>query len=361
MIKKVGIVNSGGDAQGLNAVIASAVIAGRHHGMEFLGFIRGWEGILDKKYIELTNEEVQGISHLGGTILGTTNKGRFAAKVGDNQVARIPQEIIDQVIANLNELGIDALIVIGGDGTLSAAYQLVEQGVKIIGVPKSIDNDLGSTDQTFGFNTAVDIVVESLDKIHTTATAHDRVFIVEAMGRNAGWIALNSGLAGNADIILVPEIKFDYDKLVQRLRERKSAQKRCTVMVVGEGAISADEELTLKRGVSAGSMVKLAGASERIMNRIEEMAPGEFEMRNVIIGHVQRGGSPDAFDRILSKSYGTRAIQALLDEKFGEVVIFKNNKFATAPIMEAVKVLKVMTLEDEGVKTARQLGICLGD
>jgi 6-phosphofructokinase 1 len=361
MIKKVGIINSGGDAQGLNAVIASAVTAGKQKGIEFVGFIRGWEGILDKKYIDLTTEEIQGISHLGGTILGTTNKGRFAAKVGDNQVARIPQEIIDQVIANLKELDIDGLIVIGGDGTLSAAYQLVEQGVPIVGVPKSIDNDLGSTDQTFGFNTAVDIVVESLDKIHTTATAHDRIFIVETMGRNAGWIALNSGLAGGADVILVPEIKFDYAKVVERLKQRKNSKKSCTVIVVGEGAISKDEELTLKRGEAAGSMVKLAGASDRIMKRIEELAPGEFEMRNVIIGHVQRGGSPDAFDRILSKSYGTRAIQALLDGKFGEVVIFKNNKFTTAPIMEAVKTLKVMKMDDEGVVTARQLGICLGD
>ncbi len=360
-MKTIGIVNSGGDAQGLNAVIASAVMAGKKYELNFIGFIRGWEGILDKKYIELSAEEVQGISHLGGTILGTTNKGRFAAKVGDNQVARIPQEIIDQVIANLNELSIDALIVIGGDGTLSAAYQLVENGVKIIGVPKSIDNDLGSTEQTFGFNTAVDIVVADLDKIHTTATAHDRVFFVETMGRNAGWIALNAGLAGGADAILLPEIKFDYEKLVERLKERKAKAKRCTIVVVGEGALSLDEAQTLKRAEAAGSMVKLAGASERIMKRVEEMAPGEFEMRNVIIGHVQRGGSPNATNRILAKSYGTRAVQALLDKKFGEVVIFKNNKFSTSPILEAVKELKIMQIDDEGIKTARQLGIFLGD
>jgi 6-phosphofructokinase 1 len=361
MIKKIGIINSGGDAQGLNAVIASAVRSAMQHGIECIGFIRGWEGILDKKYIELNLDAIQGISHLGGTILGTTNKGRFAAKVGDNESAQIPKDVIDQVIANLKELEIEALIVIGGDGTLSAAYQLVEYGVKIVGVPKSIDNDLGSTDQTFGFNTAVDIVAQSIDKIHTTATAHDRVFIVETMGRNAGWIALYSGLAGSADIILVPEIKFDYAKVVQRLRDRKAAKKRSTIVVVGEGAISIDEADSLKRNISAGSMVKLAGASERIMNRIEDMAPNEFEIRNVIIGHVQRGGPPNAFDTILAKSYGTRAIKALLEEKFGEVVILKNNRFSTAPILEAVKTLKVMHPDDEGIVTARQLGISLGD
>jgi 6-phosphofructokinase len=260
---KIGIVNSGGDVQGLNAVIAAAVNYGTQKGHTFVGFNKGWEGILDMKHFDLTKEKVRGISHLGGTILHSVNKGRFAGKAGSKGgVNQIPDEILDLAKTNLEKLDVGALIVIGGDGTLSAANQLYKKGVKIIGVPKTIDNDLKGTDQTFGFSTAVDVVVEALDRIHTTAVSHDRVFFVETMGRHAGWIALNSGLAGGADAILLPEIKFSYAKLIEFLRKRKNTGRNYSIVVVAEGVTAINEDLALLENVEGRPEIRLGGISD---------------------------------------------------------------------------------------------------
>jgi 6-phosphofructokinase 1 len=359
-MKKVGIINGGGDTQGMNAVIASAVLTGLNHGIEFYGFMKGWDGVLDNNYIKLGREQVRGISHLGGTILQTVNKGRFTAKVGTGQTNRIPEEFIDQAKENLDKLGIDSVIVIGGDGTLSGALQMEERGINLIGVPKTIDNDLQATDQTFGFSTAVSIAVDALDRIHTTAVSHDRVIFVETMGRHVGWIALHAGLGGGADVILIPEIPYNVEGLVKHLRYRRTIGRNYSVVVVSEGAMpEAGSESAQKAGDL--SEVKLSGASEGVMKLIEQIAPGEFEMRNTVLGHIQRGGSPNAEDRILAKAYGAKAVEALMAQKYGQMVAMKDGKFTTVSIREAVEHLKSVTKEDEIYQTAKNIGVYFGE
>lgn len=361
MVKKIGVLNGGGDVQPLNAVISSIVKSGVHKGFEFIGFEKGWEGVLSPMlYRTLDLKSVRGISHVGGTILGTVNKGRFAAKVGEGEVNKIPDEILNEAKANLEKVGVDALIVIGGDGTLSGALQLAQKGVNIVGVPKTIDNDLKSTDKTFGFSTAVDIATEALDRIHTTATSHDRVIFVEVMGRHAGWIALYSGLAGGADMILLPEIPFDYQKIIEFLRKRKETGYRSSVVVVSEGATSKEGTLTVM-GSSEKEEVKLGGISNTIIHNIDRMAPGEFELRNTILGHVQRGGTPNSEDRILAKQYGVAAVDAVEKGEFGKMVSLRGDQIITVPISEAVDQLKLVTVDSMAVQTAKKIGVFFGD
>ncbi len=360
-IKKVGILNSGGDCAGLNAVIASIVKKGVPMGYRFVGFEKGWEGLLSPMhYFKLDEENVRGISHLGGTILKTTNKGRFAAKIGEGEKARIPNEILKEAKANLKKLKVDALIVIGGDGTLSGAAQLAETGVNIVGVPKTIDNDLLGTDQTFGFSTAVDVVTEAIDRIHTTATSHDRVIAIETMGRHAGWIALYGGVAGGAHAILIPEMPFSYKSVVKFLKKRERIGRSSTILVVAEGAKPINEPLsTLKEETYKETL--LGGISGRLVRKIEEMAPGQFELRNVVLAHTQRGGSPNSEDRILAQRYGTAAIEAVHAKKFDRMVALKGNKIKTVDIEKAVSKLKHVTVKDEIYQMAQSIGIYFGD
>jgi len=362
MVRKIGILNGGGDVQPLNAVISSIVKSGVHRGFEFVGFEKGWEGVLSPMlYRTLDLKSVRGISHVGGTILGTVNKGRFAAKVGSGDVNKIPGEILNEAKANLEKVGVEAVIVIGGDGTLTGALQLAELGVKIVGVPKTIDNDLKSTDKTFGFSTAVDIATEALDRIHTTATSHDRVIFVEVMGRHAGWIALNSGLAGGADMILLPEIPFDYQKIIAFLRTRKETGYRSSVVVVAEGAAAKQGLVTVMGQGEQQEEVKLGGISNTIIHNIDRMAPGEFELRNTILGHVQRGGTPNSEDRILAKQYGVAAVDAIERGEFGKMVSLRGDKIITVPIADAVDQLKLVTLDALAVDTAKKIGVFFGD
>lgn len=353
-MKKIGILNSGGDCAGINAVISGIVKTGISLGYSFVGFERGWEGLLDPMhYIDLNLETVSGISHLGGTILRTSNKGRFAGKVGSGEVNKIDPDILAMAKRNADSLGLDGLIVIGGDGTLSAAVQLADYGLKLVGVPKTIDNDLGATDKTFGFSTAVQVAVDALDKIHTTATSHDRVFFVECMGRHAGWISLFAGLGGSANAILLPEFDVDLTDFVAYLRNR-SASKKSAIVVVAEGIKIAGE--SVQKG-SGASEITLGGASEQLMRTIEQVAPEEFEMRHVVLGHTQRGGTPNSADRILSKRYG---IEAMLTYDRGEtnvIVANRNNKMITVPIAEAVDALKLVTRDTYEYQAAKHLGI----
>lgn len=355
--RRIGILNAGGDCAGLNAVIASAVKAGSLLGYSFVGFEKGWEGILTPMmYRELDDNAVRGISHLGGTILRTTNRGRFAGKAGEKgQTNKIPHEILKMASDNLKSIGVEGLIVIGGDGTLSAANQLSEYGVPIIGVPKTIDNDLLGTDETFGFSTAVSVAVEALDKIHTTASSHDRVFIVECMGRHAGWITLFSGLSGNANAILLPEFDVDIDDLIGFIRNRHKT-RGSTIIAVAEGIDLGQEHISV--GVES-SEIRLHGAAETLMHAIEERCPNEFEMRTVILGHTQRGGAPDVHDRILAKRFGVAAVEAYDAEQFGQMVLIAENVVGVMPMSDASGRLKLVTRTSPEYQTARKIGTYL--
>jgi 6-phosphofructokinase 1 len=359
-MKKIGIINSGGDCAGLNAVISSLVKSGEPLGYEFYGFERGWEGLLDPMvYRKLDRDAVRGISHLGGTILHTVNRGRFAGKVGSGDRSKIDPDILAMASRNAKKLELDGFVVIGGDGTLSAANQLSDYGLNIIGVPKTIDNDLGATDKTFGFSTAVQIAVDALDKIHTTATSHERTFFVECMGRHAGWISLYAGLAGSANAILLPEFPFDLTDFLDHLRTRRSSGRMSNVVVVAEGMKLGGKSFTHQAGAHSSETV-FGGVSEQLMRTIEHVAPGEFEMRNVVLGHTQRGGSPNSQDRILAKRYGVEAMLAYARGEFGTMVAIRAGRMVTTPIAEAVKSLKLVTADNYEFQAAGQLGIYLG-
>jgi len=355
-MKRIGIMTGGGDCAGLNAVIAGIVKTGTPYGYEFIGFEKGWEGILSPMmYRPLTYNSVRGISHLGGTILHTTNKGRFGAKQGEGQAMRIPEEILEEASRNLRSVECDGLIVIGGDGTLSGALQLAEKGVHVVGVPKTIDNDLASTDQTFGFATAVQVAVDALDRIHTTASSHDRVIIVESMGRHAGWIALEAGLAGGADAILLPEFPFQVPDLVAFLRDRHQHEMTSSVIMIAEGA-KLHQSLAAKKR-EEGREILLGGIGQSLMQALENEAPGEFEMRTTILGHMQRGGTPNAYDRILAKSYGVAAMEAYHRGEWNTMVSFNHRTMRTVPIIDAVDHLKQVQPSGMEYQTAKRLGV----
>ncbi|MCG9895123.1 MAG: ATP-dependent 6-phosphofructokinase [Fimbriimonadaceae bacterium] len=357
---KVGILTAGGDCAGLNAVIAACVKYGSSLGYEFIGFQRGYEGVLNPPdYRILTPDDVKGISHLGGTILHATNKGRFGAKMGEGDVARIPDDVLEEAATNLKALGCTHLVVIGGDGSLSGALQLSQKGVKVVGVPKTIDNDLAATDQTFGFSTAQSVAVEALDRVHTTATSHDRVLLVEVMGRNTGWIALKAGLAGGADAILVPEFEFSLSALVEYLRGRKAEGKGSAVVVVAEGARIGGQ--TIGDGIVAGGEKHYGGITNELMARINAAAPGEFEIRNTIIGHIQRGGAPNARDRNLARAYGVAAMDAI-DQGLNQVMVsLRDGHIQFVSLTEAVEKLKTVDDTNLEYQTALKLGVFIHD
>jgi len=358
-MEKIGIITAGGDCAGLNAVIAAIVKTGTPMGYEFIGFERGWEGILNPPmYKTLDLATVSGITHLGGTILRTTNRGRFSSKKGAGEKNEIPQEILGEAKGNLDALGVSGLIVIGGDGSLGSALQLADQGVRIIGVPKTIDNDLHSTDQTFGFSTSVQVALDALDKIHTTASSHDRTIFVECMGRNAGWIALFAGLAGGAHSILLPEFPFELHAFVEFLRSRRNAGKNSNIVVVAEG-VHFNDTIHAKE-TNERQEVLLGGVSSHLMHAVEEIAPEEFEMRNVVLGHIQRGGTPNAEDRILSQRYGVAAMEAYNAGTFNHMVALHGRSMRLVPIAHAVNEIKGVTESCEEYQTARRLGIFVG-
>lgn len=361
-MKKIGILSSGGDCPGLNAVISAIVRSAYQHQIEVIGFKRGFEGLLvDDGHIKLGLNEVRGIAHLGGTILGTTNKGNFTSKIGAGNKMRIDEDVLERSKRTIAKLGLECLVVIGGDGSLATALQFQEEGTPIVGVPKTIDNDLEATEKTFGFSTGVDIISESLGRIHTTAVSHDRVFLVEAMGRNVGWLSLYGGIAGGADMILIPEIKFNYDSIVKFLQERKKNNRNYAVVVVAEGASAEGESpVYIKTRVNQESLFG-GGLVHHLADVLETITNNEFEVRTAVLGHLQRGGSPNADDRILGARFGEGAVQAIIDQKFGEMVAIKADKIVTVPIEEAVRELKMVNPKGEMVKMAKSLGISFGE
>lgn len=351
MYKQIGILTGGGDAPGLNAVIRAVVrTAIGEFGMKCIGIEDSFDGILgETKTTKLTMKSVSGILPRGGTILGTRNRGSFS-KVVDGKIV-FPEMPIDEGLKNLEKLEIEALIALGGEGTLAVAEQFHRHGFPVIGVPKTIDNDLAATELTFGFMTAIDIATEALDRLHTTAASHDRVMILEVMGRNTGWIALHAGLAGSADIILVPEIPFSFESVMAKIRAREKAGSRFTNIVVAEGAVEVGTQpIYLDK-----EALRLGGVGSHLRRRIE--AETGKESRCVVLGHLQRGGSPNAFDRMLGTNFGACAVRALANGQTGKMVALRANEVITVPLHDAVANLKTVSVEGQLVRTARDIGI----
>jgi ATP-dependent phosphofructokinase / diphosphate-dependent phosphofructokinase len=351
MYKQIGILTGGGDAPGLNAVIRAVVrTAIGEYGMTCIGIEDSFEGILGETHTQkLTLKSVSGILPRGGTILGTRNRGSFVKMVDGKAV--FPEMPIGEALANLDILGIEALIVLGGEGTLAIAEQFHKRGFPIIGVPKTIDNDLAATELTFGFMTAIDIATEALDRLHTTAASHDRVMVLEVMGRNTGWIALQCGLAGSADVILIPEIPFSFDSVAQKVLARDRAGSRFTNIVVAEGA----KEIGKSEIYSDSQELRLGGVGEYVRKQIETMTGKES--RCVVLGHLQRGGSPNAFDRMLGTNFGACAIRALVNGETGKMVALQAGDVITVPLSEACANIKTVPTDGQLVRTARDIGI----
>ena len=337
---KIGMLTGGGDCPGLNAVIRAVVRKGIfHYRDEFVGFLEGWRGLVENKSMVLDLDSVSGILPRGGTILRTSRTNPSKRPDG-----------FDRCIATLGAHKIDALVAIGGDDTLSVAQKLHEKGVKVVGIPKTIDNDLGGTDYTFGFDTACNIVCEAIDRVHTTAEAHNRVMVVEVMGRDAGWIALYSGIAGGADVILIPERPFDVDKVAESIRQRHERGRYFSIVVVAEGAKFANEGPSIihETGKDEFGHAKLGGVANTLAREIE--ARTKFETRAVVLGHIQRGGSPTAFDRVLATRYGLGAIDMVHRGEFGCMAALRSNKIVSITLKEAIA--KNRVVDDEMIQIA---------
>ncbi len=360
MTQRIGIVTGGGDCPGLNAVIRAAAKAAAQRGWETIGFLGGYEGILEpQRYMQLDYHQLGPLLTRGGTILGTANRGRFSAKVGHGQSRRLPQELTDGVKAGLEKWGIRGLVSIGGDGSLSIGQQLFEGGVPLVGVPKTIDNDLEATLMTFGFDSAVACATDALDRLHTTAESHNRVMVLEVMGRYAGWIALYAGVAGGADVILIPEIPFTYDNICAKIQERESAGKHFTLVVVAEGAREKGGEYVTAADQVANREARLGGIGAVVAAEIEKRSGKE--VRVCVLGHLQRGGCPTTFDRVLCCLFGAAAVELIDQGKFGEMVAYQGNQVGAVKITEAIGRVKTVPPMGGFARTARILGISLGD
>ncbi len=359
-IRRIAVNTGGGDAPGLNAVIRAVVLAAEERGWEVYGIREGYDGLFeDGGVYRLDRTAVRGITHLGGTILGTTNRGnplKWPMERADGSVEYVDRS--DEVIKALADLEMDALIAIGGDGSLSIAHELFQKGLKVVGVPKTIDNDLAATNLTFGFQTAVETATEAIDKLHSTAQAHQRVMIIEVMGRNAGWIALYSGVAGTADVILIPEIPYDIDKICAKIEGRYEMGRRGFAMVVAaEGAYPRGGQPHYKE---AGRGTKrLGGIAVELAEQIDRLTT--HETRTMVLGHLQRGGSPNAYDRLLSLRFGAAAVNLVRDGCFGCMVALDPPNVLAVPLGLAISRIKTVPLDSDVIQTARSLGICLGD
>lgn len=360
-VKKIALLTGGGDCPGLNAVIRAVVKAAiRRYGMEVIGIEDGFSGLIQGRYRNLSVADVSGILPRGGTILGTTNRDNpfhYPVVEGGKKVWR---DVSDRVLANLDALGAEALIIVGGDGSLKIGKELFAKGVPVIGIPKTIDNDLLSTDITFGFDTALVTATEAIDKLHTTAESHHRVMVLEVMGRYAGWIALEAGLAGGADVILIPEIPFTYERVCAKILERRDAGKKFSIVVVAEGARPQGEEMVVQRYIpESADPIRLGGIGQRVGEEIE--ARTGIETRVTVLGHLQRGGSPTPFDRILATRFGAAAVRLAAERRFGYMVALHTPRIEPVPLEEAVRELKRVSPEGELVRTARDIGIGFGD
>jgi ATP-dependent phosphofructokinase / diphosphate-dependent phosphofructokinase len=364
-IRRVAISTGGGDAPGLNAVIRAVVLAGLKRGWEVVGIRDGYNGIFlpdrypDGGLMSLTRDTVRGITHLGGTIIGTTNAGnplKFPVTQADGTVVEVDRT--DELVKALDVNGIDGVVAVGGDGSLTIANALAQKGVRIVGVPKTIDNDLSRTVATFGFDTAVSFATECVDRLHTTAASHRRVMVVEVMGRYAGWIALNTGVSATADVILVPEIPYDIACVAEKIQERYARGRNFAMVVVAEGARAKGGSYSVVEK-KAGSAERLGGVGEKVAAEIAA-ATGR-DTRHVVLGHLLRGGTPTTFDRLISLRFGAAAVRALAAGKTGVMVALDPPTVRYVPLAEACERMKVVPLDCDTILTARELGICLGD
>jgi phosphofructokinase-like protein len=356
-ITRIGVLTGGGDAPGLNAVIRAVVKAATNARIEVHGIEDSFDGLVEPGRARvLRPADVTGILRLGGTILGTTNRGNpFASRVetGDGKV-----DYSARVIETIGLLGLDALVVIGGDGTLAIAHEFSKKGIPIVGVPKTIDNDIVGTVNCFGFDTAVNFATDAIDRLHSTAEAHHRVMVVEVMGRYAGWIALYAGVAGGADVILIPEIPFDLNHVAVRLREREAWGARFSVVVVAEGAAPIGGKVTLIAEGDAGTAERLGGLSAIVARQLEKLTGRES--RYVVLGHLQRGGTPTSNDRVLATRFGGKAVECLQDGEFDVMVALQPPDIVTVPLAQIVGKQKRVPLDSDLIRTARALGISFG-
>jgi 6-phosphofructokinase 1 len=359
----IGILTGGGDCPGLNAVIRAAVKSAVRLGYDCVGFLKGYEGLVDPvAYMPLDLANTANILLQGGTILGSTNKGRFSALVGEGARVQIDPQLLAAAGETVRQLGISGLICIGGDGSLAIAQQLHEHGIPVVGVPKTIDNDLGCTAFTFGFDSAVACATDALDRLHTTAASHERIMVLEVMGRHAGWIALHAGIAGGGDVILIPEIPWTFDGICQKVLEREREGKRFTLIVVAEGARLPDGGLVHDGGSTASAerrQVKLGGIGEIVANEVAGRL--KREVRALVLGHLQRGGTPTAFDRVLATQFGAHAVRLVHEGRFGQMVCYRPPDIASVAISQAISTPATIDPRHSAVQAARALGIGFGD
>lgn len=358
-VKRVGILTGGGDCPGLNAVIRGVTKPALDHGIKVFGILDGFEGLVEGKAQELYNKDVSGILATGGTILGSSNKGdpfHWPEEV-DGKIKIVDRS--KEALKNYEAWELDALIAIGGDGTMHISKKLSDMGMNIVGVPKTIDNDLEATDQTFGHDSAVYVVTEALDRLHTTASSHHRVMVIEVMGRYAGWIALNGGLAGGADIILLPEIPFEWEAIYNKVVARNMMGKRFSIVCVAEGAKSKDGNLVMKaKDIKRTDPIQLGGIGELVAKKISDNTG--LETRYTVLGHLQRGGSPTPFDRILSTKFGTHAIDLAIKGQFGRMAALKGNEIKSVRIIDAISKQKLVKPNDQAVLAANAVGVSFG-
>jgi phosphofructokinase-like protein len=358
--RKIGVVTGGGDCPGLNVVIRAVAKAASKRGWETVGILGGYEGLLEpRQFRPLDYHALDGLLVRGGTILGTANRGRFSAKVGHGETRQLPHELFEDAKAGMEALGLSALISIGGDGSLSIAQQMHEHGIPVVGVPKTIDNDLEGTLMTFGFDSAVACATDALDRLHTTAESHNRVMVLEVMGRYAGWIALYAGVAGGADVILIPEIPFNYESVCAKITSRETQGRRFTLIVVAEGAREKNADFVTSADSEANREAHLGGVGAIVAAEVQKRSGKET--RNCVLGHLQRGGTPTTFDRALCSMFGAAAVELVAAGDFGKMVAFTAQQVGAIELAQAVGRLKTVPLASGLMRTARALGICLGD
>ena len=358
-VNRVLILTGGGDAPGLNAVLRAFVKHATERDLEVLGAEDGFAGLLETqpRIRELHREDVRGILPKGGSVLGCSNRANPFAWKGD-QHDEEPRDVSDLVVERLKDLEVDVLVLVGGDGTMSMGMRFIDKGVPVVGVPKTIDNDLAATEMTFGLDTAVSTATWAIDALHSTAEAHDRVMVLELMGRHAGWIALSAGIAGGADVILIPEIPYDIERVARKIRQRSDLGATFSIVVVGEGAMPKDGTYSTVEEGTEGHLPRLGGAGLRVATALEGLVP--HQIRTTVLGHIQRGGSPSAFDRVLGTRFGVHAAQLCAEGRTGRLVTLEGTTVRSRPIAEAVAEPKLVPADGQLVHAARAVGIELG-
>jgi len=359
-MRTLGVLTGGGDCPGLNAVIRAIVLTAEREGIRVQGIRNVFSGLIHNQFTELNSSKADHLLQFGGTILGSSNRENPFQFIMEIDGGRRPVDVSETVMTNFKNSGLDGLIAIGGDGTLKITHQLFQKGLPAICVPKTIDNDLLATDVTFGFDTAVGIATEAIDRIRTTAESHGRLMVVEVMGRNTGWIALFSGLAGGSDVILIPEIPFSIDAVTAEIRSDRSAGKNFSTLVVAEGAREKDDNITVKNTLFDPLEPRRLGGIGNVVGNLLEKKTG-IETRVTVLGHIQRGGTPSTYDRILSTRFGVHAARCAINKEFGQLVALQKGAIKTVPIAEAAQGQRLVSIDDDFVQVARSIGISFGD